>query len=1011
MIEINRKKYAVIEDETLEQCLKDVEKCNDLDEQSSSVQNKILVDDQIDILEQGGIESVGNKDKTKLNRFTCPQRISEDEMFRLLRKLNSEQKQFVMHVLNCFKTGKTPLKVFLSGSAGVGKSMVINTIYQLITHYFDNLPGSEKGDIYVLLCAPSGKAAFLIQGVTLHTAFALPIAQFGGNMPELSADMANTIREKLFHLKLLIIDEISMVGSTLFSRVDTRLRQIFGLNESFGGISIIVVGDLNQLPPVLDSPVYKMSKKNQMSVFFDTNPLWEEFRYYKLTKIMRQKDQIEFIEALNNLAIGKLNDENIKLFRSREVAENCVPNDAIRLYFDNTSVDKYNKKKIDSLENELIVSVAEDSILGQMKAGSKKKALQSLKHKKLSDTSGLQYKLYLKVDIKYMVTVNIDVEDGLVNGACGTLKMITFKPNTKKPHRLWFDFSFQRIGNKARLLYKDLMRAQNIDRTWTPIDKSSITLAITNKLQHQTILKQFPVVPAEAQTIHKSQGQTYEHVCFDFRTITRLTQALLYVALSRVTQLSGLFILGTFKPPKQSKEETAVSKELTRLKTEKRLKLSFDNLNEDNTCIKIIYQNLGTLKSKIADIVSDEWYSKGDIIIFAETLTKPNDVVELKGFDVQFRSDITKGKSRGFVCFSRKMFRVEITNTRHELHTCDVGSVEFLSFLMNGKYRLVTGYKSPRISDSEFSKKLQKILTADKSKNLLVMGDFNCNIFNDDNNESFLKKLMISRYNLKSLLPSETVTTNLGTQIDVIFSNMQFVRSGVYETYFSYHKPIYSKIYDSDEPIPEGLREDKTNIKEIVETSVDVGAKKVLSEIRPKSSEANNIVNLVESVDVEKQSNTNLVDDGLKHVNQILDRKCYLDDEHIEKFCRLLKEISNNEFEPQYCLLHQIPEMLVPVSPDRDHIQILFIQLGGPVGHRICSYYKKETGEINIYDSASMFNLDSTAAMFLRRLYPTNNNYKLSRSSTTRQYIRLWCVCHSICDNFVFRTRSSGEKI
>jgi hypothetical protein len=124
------------------------------------------------------------------------------------------------------------------------------------------------------------------------------------------------------------------------------------------------------------------------------------------------------------------------------------------------------------------------------------------------------------------------------------------------------------------------------------------------------------------------------------------------------------------------------------------------------------------------------------------------------------------------------------------------------------------------------------------------------------------------------------------------------------------------------------------------------------------------------------QSNTNVVDDGVKHVNQILDRKCYLYDEHIEKFRRLLKEISNNEFELQYCLLHQIPEMIVPVSPDRDHIQILLIDLGGPVGHRICSYYKKETGEINIYDSATMFSSDSTAAMFLMRLYPTNNNYK-----------------------------------
>ena len=88
-----------------------------------------------------------------------------------------------------------------------------------------------------------GKAAFLIEGVTLHTAFALPISQFGGPMPELSTEVANTIREKLFNIKLLIIDEISMVGSTLFSRVDSRLRQIMGVNTPFGGISVLIVGD------------------------------------------------------------------------------------------------------------------------------------------------------------------------------------------------------------------------------------------------------------------------------------------------------------------------------------------------------------------------------------------------------------------------------------------------------------------------------------------------------------------------------------------------------------------------------------------------------------------------------------------------------------------------------------------------------------------------------------------------------------------------------------------------
>ena len=80
-------------------------------------------------------------------------------------------------------------------------------------------------------------------------------------MPQLSADIANTIRENLFEMKLLILDEISML-----SRVDTRLRQIMGRDESVGGVSVIVVRDLYQSPPVMDSPVYLPPKSSVLRV-------------------------------------------------------------------------------------------------------------------------------------------------------------------------------------------------------------------------------------------------------------------------------------------------------------------------------------------------------------------------------------------------------------------------------------------------------------------------------------------------------------------------------------------------------------------------------------------------------------------------------------------------------------------------------------------------------------------------------------------------------------------------
>ena len=79
-----------------------------------------------------------------------------------------------MYILHCFKTENTPFNIFISGSAGVGKSTVINFIYQRLNIYFNFIPGNQLDRLKILLCALSGKAAFLIDGVTLHMAFALP---------------------------------------------------------------------------------------------------------------------------------------------------------------------------------------------------------------------------------------------------------------------------------------------------------------------------------------------------------------------------------------------------------------------------------------------------------------------------------------------------------------------------------------------------------------------------------------------------------------------------------------------------------------------------------------------------------------------------------------------------------------------------------------------------------------------------------------------------------------------
>lgn len=306
----------------------------------------------------------------------------------------------------------------------------------MVTRYFDNIRGKYPDTIKVLLVAPSGKAAHLIHGTTLHTAFALPVNQYGNQLPVLSSDIANCVRTQLIDLEVVIVDEVSMAGTKMFHWVDQRMRQIKGVNKPFGGVSVLVVGDLNQLAPVGDKKVFVPYDPGNSGIgnLFEISELWKEFSYYELTEIMRQKDEVKFIEALNHLASGDMTEEDIQLFKDRETPPHLVPESAIRLFWSNEDVDNFNASRIQDAPGETFSSKAFDRIDGKLPKSVKDRTLKSLKNMKRSQTYGLSNELDLKVGIRYMITTNIDIEDGLVNGACGVLKHIEFdEKNPEEP--------------------------------------------------------------------------------------------------------------------------------------------------------------------------------------------------------------------------------------------------------------------------------------------------------------------------------------------------------------------------------------------------------------------------------------------------------------------------------------------------------------------------------------------------------------------------------------------------
>jgi len=183
-------------------------------------------------------------------------RVSDEEFRADVRSLNQKQREFFDHVLKKVKTTDDQFFFFLTGGAGVGKSKVTKTLHQALLRHFNTAAGDNPEQVNLLLTAPTGKAAYLIGGNTIHSAFHVPANQ-SMVYKSLAAEKLNTLRTKLGNLKVLFIDEISMCGSNLFSFIDCRLQDVMQRKIPFGGVSVITIGDLFQLHPVMDRWIFK----------------------------------------------------------------------------------------------------------------------------------------------------------------------------------------------------------------------------------------------------------------------------------------------------------------------------------------------------------------------------------------------------------------------------------------------------------------------------------------------------------------------------------------------------------------------------------------------------------------------------------------------------------------------------------------------------------------------------------------------------------------------------------
>ncbi|XP_075533798.1 uncharacterized protein LOC142566802 [Dermacentor variabilis] len=184
--------------------------------------------------------------------------------------------------------------------------------------------------------------------------------------------------------------------------------------------------------------------------------------------------------------------------------------------------------------------MAQDHIVGTRSDAEMERAKETILNLKQKHTGCLLPTIILCLNFPYMITRNINATDELANGAMGTLRHIQ-KDVYGTPVRLWMQFANQKTGSVARLKLKHHRSHESaIDPTWVPIERVKFPCNLKGRGTNHIQLKrdQFPITTASAITIHKSQGGTFKYIVYDCSP--KHPQALVYVALSRVTSLDGV---------------------------------------------------------------------------------------------------------------------------------------------------------------------------------------------------------------------------------------------------------------------------------------------------------------------------------------------------------------------------------------------------------------------------------------------------------------------------------------
>lgn len=393
---------------------------------------------------------------------------------------------------------ETAENIFLTGKAGTGKTTFLKYLKE---HCTKN----------TIVAAPTGVAAINAGGVTLHSLFQLPFHPFipstGGKNDLLGKMKYNKQRQQLLRkMELLVIDEISMVRCDTMDAIDTLLKSVRRKYDvPFGGVQLLCIGDLHQLPPVAQNHEWSILQEYYASPFFFDSMAVKEQQpiLIELNKIYRQKEQ-SFVELLNNVRTNNMAEDDFEMLHERFIPGFRPGYDEkfITLTSHNKQAELINNSEIQKLLSPSYVYKAE------------------IENEFPENIYPADPALMLKQGAQVMFIKNDVVEKKYFNGKIGVVA---------------------RLDNEKIVVDCGGIEIDVYRETW---ENSRYTLNRADaKLQQEVIgtFTQYPLRLAWAITIHKSQGLTFDKVMIDAGAAFSSGQV--YVALSRCTSLNGIVLL------------------------------------------------------------------------------------------------------------------------------------------------------------------------------------------------------------------------------------------------------------------------------------------------------------------------------------------------------------------------------------------------------------------------------------------------------------------------------------